>query len=113
MSDKALCKLCGEPMPQGEEMFKFHGYSGPCPKPPKERWHEVTATCENGHTQKLRLDANSYSKAGAEQWAGLMDGTSPFFLHPPGDESVIGKCGICGKRFKCSVSPAVERGGQS
>jgi hypothetical protein len=21
-------------MPPGEEMFKFHGYSGPCPKPP-------------------------------------------------------------------------------
>lgn len=27
------CKLCGEPMPAGEEMFKYHGYSGPCPKP--------------------------------------------------------------------------------
>ena len=23
-----------EPMPPGEEVFKFHGYSGPCPKPP-------------------------------------------------------------------------------
>lgn len=21
-------------MPKGEDMFKFHGYSGPCPKPP-------------------------------------------------------------------------------
>lgn len=28
------CELCGEPMSEGEEMFKFHGYSGPCPKPP-------------------------------------------------------------------------------
>jgi hypothetical protein len=28
------CTICGEEMPQGEEMFKFHGYSGPCPKPP-------------------------------------------------------------------------------
>lgn len=27
------CELCGEPMPAGEEVFKFHGYSGPCPKP--------------------------------------------------------------------------------
>lgn len=34
MSDKPICSLCGEPMPVGEEMFKFHGYSGPCPKPP-------------------------------------------------------------------------------
>ena len=28
------CELCGEPMPPGETMFKYHGYSGPCPKPP-------------------------------------------------------------------------------
>ena len=34
MSDTPKCELCGEPMPAGEEMFKYHGYSGPCPKPP-------------------------------------------------------------------------------
>lgn len=34
MSEKAVCQLCGEPMPKGEEMFNFHGYSGPCHKPP-------------------------------------------------------------------------------
>lgn len=33
MSEKAICELCGDPMPEGEEMFKYHGYSGPCPKP--------------------------------------------------------------------------------
>lgn len=32
-----LCEVCGEPMPEGEEMFKYHGYSGPCPKPPKAK----------------------------------------------------------------------------
>jgi len=31
---EAKCTICGEPMPAGEEMFKFHGYSGPCPKQP-------------------------------------------------------------------------------
>lgn len=35
MSDIAKCELFGEPMPAGEEMFKYHGYSGPCPKPRK------------------------------------------------------------------------------
>jgi hypothetical protein len=30
--NRALCGLCGLPMPEGEEMFKYHGYSGPCPK---------------------------------------------------------------------------------
>lgn len=34
MQEIAKCGLCGEPMPEGEEMFKFHGYSGACPKPP-------------------------------------------------------------------------------
>ena len=34
MNDSTTCELCGEPMPPGEQMFKFHGYSGPCPKPP-------------------------------------------------------------------------------
>ena len=28
------CTLCGEPMQPGEEMFKFHGSLGPCPKSP-------------------------------------------------------------------------------
>lgn len=28
------CSMCGEPMPKNEEMFQYHGYSGPCPKPP-------------------------------------------------------------------------------
>ncbi len=35
--DKIVCEICGEPMPEGETMFKFHGYSGPCPKPPLEK----------------------------------------------------------------------------
>lgn len=33
----AKCELCGEPMPEGEQMFKYHGYSGNCPKPPKQK----------------------------------------------------------------------------
>lgn len=34
MTDDAKCQICGELMPPGETMFNFHGYSGPCPKPP-------------------------------------------------------------------------------
>jgi hypothetical protein len=33
---RALCSLCGMPMPKGEEMFQYHGYSGPCPQPKRE-----------------------------------------------------------------------------
>lgn len=37
------CEICGEMMPRGEEMFKYHGSSGPCPKPPLEEIdHEST-----------------------------------------------------------------------
>lgn len=36
-TEKIKCELCGEPMPEGEQMFKYHGYSGPCPKPTKEK----------------------------------------------------------------------------
>lgn len=36
-NEQPKCALCGEPMPPGEEMFKFHGYSGNCPKPPLPR----------------------------------------------------------------------------
>lgn len=34
MADQPKCAICGEPMPEGEEMFKYHGYSGKCPAPP-------------------------------------------------------------------------------
>lgn len=27
-----LCEICNQPMPEGEEMFKYHGSSGPCPE---------------------------------------------------------------------------------
>jgi hypothetical protein len=50
---KAICELCGEPMPPGEEMFKYHGYSGDCPKPPKakEETNKPTVVCLCGSTR--------------------------------------------------------------
>lgn len=42
----SLCEMCGEPMPKGEEMFKYHGYSGPCPKPPLRNEKKYTLTDE-------------------------------------------------------------------
>lgn len=103
MSEQAKCELCGGPMPPGEEMFNFHGYSGPCPKPPlpKPSGYKVTAKCENGHEQSITLQG--MTKEWAESYAGLLDGTSPFYIYPPNEKSVIGKCGICGKTFKCKI----------
>lgn len=47
---EAVCKLCGEPMPKGEEMFKYHGYSGPCPTPAKLPAPTPVATGEGMET---------------------------------------------------------------
>lgn len=43
------CELCGEPMPNGEEVFRYHGYSGPCPKKPIPR-NRQECDCDGYHT---------------------------------------------------------------
>jgi len=56
MSEQPKCELCGEPMPAGEEMFKYHGYSGPCPKPPLVKdtsANDLLAECEKTASQCL------------------------------------------------------------
>lgn len=67
--EKAVCTLCGEPMPDGEQMFKFHGYSGPCPKPPVPN-PSVEAVIEYLH----RDDGSQFwldIRANREDWASL------------------------------------------
>lgn len=69
MSDEAKCQLCGEPMPPGETMFSFHGYSGPCPKPPLLQPHQRRVVAE-----KQELDdkiAKLTAFIGREVYAGL------------------------------------------
>lgn len=34
------CEICGQPMPTGEEMFKYHGYSGKCPSSATREWRD-------------------------------------------------------------------------
>ena len=67
--------------------------------------HTLIAVCKNGHSQTLQ-----YKDLPLEfvvQQAGLLDGTSPFYVHSPiGTDSVIGKCGICGTQISCTVSTA-------
>jgi hypothetical protein len=46
MAETAKCGICGEPMLPGEEVFKFHGYSGPCPKPPLLKPHQQRVVAE-------------------------------------------------------------------
>lgn len=95
MSEKAVCQVCGEPMPPGEEMFNFHGYSGPCPKPPlpkpkplvkfyresngdvtveiKNGWGELQAkeTIEQGHWISNVLNMSSFGERPGDYHAWL------------------------------------------
>ena len=65
--------------------------------------HSITAKCSKGHTQILKYDAG-LDRDFVEMQAGLLDGTSPMYIHSPiGTGSVIGKCGICGSQISCSV----------
>lgn len=49
---ESKCELCGEPMPEDEEMFKYHGYSGPCPKKPKLKHHQLRVVIEKKDLDK-------------------------------------------------------------
>jgi hypothetical protein len=69
------CEICGEPMPAGEGMFKSHGYSGPCPKPPLPRkptdterldWLEKHPRLAEIHTEDgVTTDGFLYGVSGA------------------------------------------------
>lgn len=57
MSDeRPKCGLCGHPMPKGEEMFKFHGYSGPCPGPRTKPMGGVPEVIELHGEKWVRID---------------------------------------------------------
>jgi hypothetical protein len=68
----------------------------------------VTAKCVGGHEQTLKLQGMSLETARA--WAGLMDGTSPFYVRSPiGDpDTLIGRCGICRGQITCTVAVVDE-----
>jgi hypothetical protein len=68
MTEKAICKLCGEPLPAGEEMFKYHGYSGDCPKPPLPR-------------QKTELEKLTEENAALKQRSDLLEEAVKIMTH--------------------------------
>ncbi len=60
------CELCGEPMPIGEEMFKYHGYSGNCPKPPLPK---AEVFCDGlGDVHRWSDDFNSGDTCQCGRW---------------------------------------------
>lgn len=65
----------------------------------------ITLECEGGHLQTLVTEGMSEEMA--RDYATMLDGTSQWFIYPPGPESSIGKCCYpgCGKPFKATVQP--------
>jgi hypothetical protein len=69
----------------------------------------AAARCDDGHEQQLKVHMSCERR---RVFAGLMDGTSEFYIHSPlGTDPVIGKCGLCGAQIKCEVT-GVESGQQ-
>lgn len=54
------------------------------------------------HRKILRMRVE-LGKHYAETLAGLLDGTSPYYIHKPAEGSPIGKCGLCGAPLECEV----------
>lgn len=61
----------------------------------------IEVVCDNQHKQQIKYVG--VSREFAEMQCGLLDGTSPMYLFPPGPESSIGKCGICGAKITAKV----------
>lgn len=67
MSDeRPKCGLCGQPMPKGEEMFQYHGYSGPCPGPCDHDWETVDHSFDHEYGCE-QIVVDTCSKCGEER----------------------------------------------
>lgn len=91
MTDQFLCELCGEPMPVGEEMFKLHGYSGPCAAPPKAH-DTLEAYFKRAETEGV-IDFNLRIMRTPE---GELD----FYIHPQNTNGETGDFTVSGTRVE-------------
>jgi hypothetical protein len=68
MAEIARCGICGEPMPENEQMFKFHGFSGPCPVPRLPRTVAIMSPehCEH-EVFAAEVDVNRLTDSGRFQ----------------------------------------------
>lgn len=59
------------------------------------------------HAKVVRVRAR-LGKRRAEELAELLDGSSLAYVHPPGPQSPIGRCCVCGGQVECEVSEIVN-----
>jgi hypothetical protein len=66
----------------------------------------ITVRCANHplkHGKILRVSL-ALGLEYAQMLAGLLDGSSKFYIYPPGPESPIGKCCTCGGALSAEVA---------
>lgn len=94
MSDEARCELCGELMPEGEEMFNYHGFSGPCPKPTLQKQRAFTDTERLDFIDAMATDVDDLKREGAEPGRAVVffaryDGERPLSVRDAIDAAIL------------------------
>ena len=92
MNEITKCTRCGEPLPPGETMFNFHGYSGPCPKPPiapkLEQQEQAGFTVSRDFLKRVQESLSDY--CGELDWGNadmeLMDEVEAMIVAAPKGE---------------------------
>ena len=100
---KNKCTICGEPMPENETMFKYHGLSGPCPKPPLNTPAPVTdaPSLKISHPDRLKINSTLWGElkklenSGAEISAYKCDIDATPSPAPVTDEVMREICSVC------------------
>lgn len=78
------CTVCGEPMAPEEQMFKFHGSLGSCPKPPLPRQDSARVAFRNRVASLFNIDGFVIRAAMRETGAEpLTDDQMDSFLSDP------------------------------
>jgi len=64
----------------------------------------LTVRCTQDTNHAKILEFKDMDEEQAKRFAGLLDGTSPAYIHPPGPGSPIGKCGLCGGKIEVDIA---------
>lgn len=77
------CEICGAPMPEGETMFRYHGYSCPCPLPPLPR---KTAPLADKLRQRWASTSSAVMDADGGIYTGQLFGEASTLMAEAADE---------------------------
>lgn len=68
--------------------------------------YRIEFRCEKGHKQVMTY--SGVTREYADGHAKLIDGTSPMYVYPPGNDSSIGKCATCGSQITSTPAEVIE-----